>query len=179
MRTDEDLALGIQRGDMAALALLIERHYGQLLGFLYRMGLAGLAEDMVQETFLKVLNGIMLYQPSRPFKPWLYSIATNLARNHYISADARRTISQQDSILEALPGDDVPEAALIEAETTCEVLGALGQLPGHQREVVVLFYYQELSQKEIAAILQVPVGTVKSRLSLGLRRLREIIREGN
>src|SRR3954447_15949399 len=91
--SDEDLARQLQQGDRGALTALVERHYDSLLGYLYRMtrGDRSLAQDLVQETFLRALRGIGGYQYPRPFKPWLYAIATNLARNHYTSADTRRT----------------------------------------------------------------------------------------
>jgi RNA polymerase sigma-70 factor, ECF subfamily len=179
-RTDEALALGVQQGSMEDLSMLIERHYSPLLGFLYRMGLMTLAEDMAQETFLRVLKGISFYQPSRPFKPWLYSIALNLVRNYQKRADTQRgseTLDEEVQEVSSLDAQviETPEINLLNSEAAQTVLDALAQLPDHQRSVVVLFYYQELSQKEIAETLRIPVGTVKSRLSLGLRRLRELI----
>ena len=135
-----------------------------------------MAEDMTQETFLRVLRGIGLYQYPRPFKPWLYSIATNIARNHYRRAETRYAEAMDEAGAEGFA-----DMALLPEETTLlndeahAVLKALAELPAHQREVVVLFYYQELSQQDIAESLHIPLGTVKSRLSLGLRRLREIV----
>ncbi|HVO41751.1 MAG TPA: RNA polymerase sigma factor [Aggregatilineales bacterium] len=83
MLTDEQLASHIKKGDGSALAALVERHHGLLLGYLYRMtdGNRALAEDLVQEAFIHVLKGIAGYTYPRPFKPWLYAIATNLARS--------------------------------------------------------------------------------------------------
>ena len=178
MHTDEELARDIQRGSMEAFTLLVDRYYSPLFGYLYRMcgGVRALSEDMVQETFLKLLRGISLYQPSRPFKPYLYAIAANIARNHHQRADTRLTQSITDTADDDYY-DEHPSAeeSVIADEAAKQVLWALAQLPDHQREVVVLFYYQELSQKDIAEALHIPVGTVKSRLSLGLRRLRDLI----
>src|SRR5690348_4545040 len=91
--SDEQLAQQLQDGDRAALTALVERHYDPLLGYLYRLarGDRPLAQDLAQETFLHALRGITHYTYPRPFKPWLYAIATNLARNHYNRADTRRT----------------------------------------------------------------------------------------
>ena len=74
------------------LDTLVDRHYDALIGYLYRLlyGDRALAEDMAQETFLRVLRGIKQYSYPRPFKAWLYAIATNLARDHYSRADTRR-----------------------------------------------------------------------------------------
>lgn len=171
MLTDEALARRVQRGDMEGLAQLIERHHSPLLGYLYRMTGAHrpLAEDLTQEAFLRVLHNIQQYRYPRPFKPWLYAIATNLARDHLKSAHTRRTtpLSHDHPTMLTSPED----AALASTEAE-QVSRALAALPVHQREVVILRYYQDLSLAEIAAALDIPVGTVKSRLSLGVGRLR-------
>ena len=175
--TDEDLALGVQRGNTNDLATLVERHHSPLLGFLYRMtgGDRALAEDLVQETFLRVLRAIRQYQYPRPFKPWLYAIATNLVRDHYKRADVRHTVSRSDDEAAwGVAGDQAvsSEDGLAADEEAQEVAAAVTALPAHQREAVILRYYQALSLAEIADALNVPIGTVKSRLHLGLRRLR-------
>ncbi|MCC6804808.1 MAG: RNA polymerase sigma factor, partial [Anaerolineae bacterium] len=79
--SDEQLAQRLQSGDRSAMSALVERHYDALMGYLYRMtrGDRALAEDLAQETFLRALRGIGGYQHARPFKPWLYAIATNIA----------------------------------------------------------------------------------------------------
>lgn len=173
MITDEQLALQLQQGHRAALATLVERHYDALLGYLYRMmsGDRALAEDLVQETFLRVLTAVQQYQHPRPFKPWLYAIATNLARNHYKRADTRHTDSVDDD-LECEDGD-VPEDVLLARDEVQAVIAALAALSDEQREVIVLYYYQSLEGPEIAAALNIPLGTVRSRLAAGVRRLRQ------
>jgi RNA polymerase sigma-70 factor (ECF subfamily) len=176
--SDEELAVQVQQGSQTALAMLFERHYARLLGYLYRLcgGSGAVAEDLVQETFLRALRGIALYQYPRPFKAWLYAIATNLARNHYARADTRHTENPPETAEYADPAP-LPEEAFLQQDTAQRVLAALQTLPAHQREVVILFYYQELAQAEIAEALHIPVGTVKSRLSIGMKRLREILQD--
>ncbi|MDX1992791.1 MAG: RNA polymerase sigma factor [bacterium] len=188
VQQDEELALGLQQGRKDDLAVLVQRHYSPLVGYLYRMtgGDRMQSEDMAQETFLRALRGIASYTYPRPFKPWLYAIATNLARNHHMRAETRQTLTAETdttatSEFEAIPVDaPLPEAELIAGETEQEsaqaVARALAALPDHHREVVVLRYYQEWSLAEIAEALSIPVGTVKSRLSLGLRGLRTQMR---
>lgn len=176
--TDEALALGIQRGDRQALAALVQRHHYALVGYLYRMtstthgGDRALAEDLAQEAFLRVLRSIRLYVYPRPFKAWLYALATNLARDHYKRAETRHTLPIADTLTQQL-ADDQPEDNFLAQDETQQVIAALATLPDHQREAVVLRYYQNLSHAEIAEALNIPVGTVKSRLSLSLSRLRE------
>lgn len=171
--TDEQLALGLQQGEAACLTPLVERYHNPVLGFLYRLcaGDRALAEDLVQETFLRFIHNIGKYRHPRPLRPWLYTIAVNLARDHYKSADRRRT----DSMTEAF--EVATEAALddplFSAEDARQVARAIAALPAHQRETIILRYYQDLSLNEIADILHIPTGTVKSRLSLGLKQLRE------
>ncbi len=169
---DEELAEQLQRGDRRALAPLVERHYDALIGYAYRLtyGDRALAEDLVQETFLRVLRGISSYQFPRPFKPWLYAIATNLARNHYASADQRRTSSDE---VDDLPDAEEPDTFIIAHDEQQRVIAALRSLPDHHREVIILAYYQSLTLAEIADTLHIPLGTVKSRLSNGIARLRE------
>jgi RNA polymerase sigma-70 factor (ECF subfamily) len=181
--TDEQLAFRLQGGDRAALGGLVERHYDLLLGYLYRMvgGDRALAEDLAQETFLRALRSITQYRRDLRFKPWLYAIATNLARNHYARADTRYTHSdaaddEGTEIERAADDADPPEAGLVALDEVRQVLAALAALPDHQREVVALYYYQSLSLQEIADTLGIPLGTVKSRLSLAVRRLRELMK---
>jgi RNA polymerase sigma-70 factor (ECF subfamily) len=176
--TDEEYALNIQRGDISALSSLVEQHHSLLLGFLYRMtgGDRSLAEDLAQESFLRVIRSISNYEYPRPFKPWLYAIATNIARDHYKRAETRHTVEMPDELEQMTPQHtDQPEDALLTHHEEQQVSAAITGLPAHQREVVILRYYQELSLAEIADALNIPVGTVKSRLSLGLRRLKMLL----
>jgi RNA polymerase sigma-70 factor (ECF subfamily) len=176
--SDEALALQLQQGRQMALTTLVERHYDPLLGYLYRLvsGDRALAEDLIQETFLRVLGSIGQYQHPRPFKPWLYAIATNLARNHYKRADTRRTLAAgDDGVIE--DEWEAPEAALLAQDEVQTVIAALASLPDEQREVIVLYYYQSLEGGEIAAALGIPLGTVRSRLAAGVRRLRRWMEE--
>jgi RNA polymerase sigma-70 factor (ECF subfamily) len=173
---DEQLALGLQRGDSECLAALVERHHSRLLGFLYRMccGDRALAEDLVQEAFLRLIRRIDSYRYPRPFKPWLYAIAANLARDHFKSADARRTSALTEAA-DSLPGLNLDDS-LLAWDDARRVAAALAGLPAGQREAVVLRYYEDLSLDEVAEALRIPVGTVKSRLSLGLKRLHELMK---
>ncbi len=170
--TDEELARRVQRGGAAELAVLVQRHHSPLLGFLYRLtgGDRALAEDLTQEAFLRALRSIQQYQPSRRFKPWLYAIALNVARDHFKRAETRYAVTLTDEEFTSL-ADPIEWEKSIE-EDSQRVAIAIGTLPVHQREAIILRYYQDLSLAEIAEVLAIPIGTVKSRLSLGLRQLR-------
>lgn len=139
-----------------------------------------LAEDLVQETFLRVLHAIGQYRYPRPFKPWLYAIATNLARDHYKRAEMRYSDSASDDPMQWESANDPTdgiEERLLSASEAQRVATAVSTLADHQRETIVLRYYQDLSLAEIADALGIPVGTVKSRLNLGLKRLRVSLRD--
>lgn len=176
MLTEEELALKLQYGDRNALAALVKHHHSPLIGFFYRMtdGDRTLAEDLAQETFVRLMRAIHRYEYPRPFKPWLYAIATNLARDHYKRAETRYHVDAEPDQLHQHPAE-LPEETLTAADDARQVVEAITSLPDHQREVVILRYYQELSLAEIAEALNIPVGTVKSRLSLGLRRLKIVL----
>lgn len=181
MQTDEALARSVQQGNIQDLQVLVDRYQGPLFAYLYRLtnGDAVLAEDLVQDAFVRVLRASGQYQYPRPFKAWLYSIATNLGRDHYKRLSTRRTTAMTEGLAnrpDSRAGTS-PEAVAVAHDETVLLREALLDLPDHQRETLVLRYYQELSLAEIADTLDVPIGTVKSRLSLGLKRLRELLEE--
>ncbi|HEY4027985.1 MAG TPA: sigma-70 family RNA polymerase sigma factor, partial [Candidatus Dormibacteraeota bacterium] len=148
-----------------------------LLGFFYRMldGDRAQAEDLVQETFLRLLRQ-HTYAPARPFKPWLYAVATNLARDH-LRAARSWPAEPGDDVLAALPDRAPgPDQRAVAAAETRRVAAALARLGEDVRVTLVLRYANDLTLADIAAALEVPVGTVKSRLNAGTRRLRELLR---
>jgi len=170
--SDDPWGRGGHAGGPDDLAALVTRHHSPLLGFLYRLtgGDRPLAEDLAQETFLRVLRGIARYAPTRPFKPWLYAVAVNVARDYFKRADTRRTQALPPDY--DAPGEPSPLHAVVAAETWAQVAGAVRALPPPQREVLLLRYSEGLALEEIAAVLAIPVGTVKSRLSVALGRMR-------
>jgi RNA polymerase sigma-70 factor, ECF subfamily len=177
--SDAQLIAAVLAGDQVALATLVARHHAPLLSYLCRLvgGNRPLAEDLAQETLLRMLRQGTC-PADRPFKPWLYTIATNLARDHFKSAAVRlrgRT-DEEDAGLRQLPdGTPGPEERALAQEQGSEVRAALAQLSEDHRVVVVLRFYQGFSLQEIAEMLQIPVGTVKSRLSIALHRLRAVL----
>jgi RNA polymerase sigma-70 factor, ECF subfamily len=178
-RSDEQLIVAVMAGDQVALAALVTRHHTLLLGYLYRLvgGDRQLAEDLVQETLLHVLRQ-RTYQATRPFKPWLYTIATNLARDHFKSAAARqgwRSGDEEQALLQLHDSAAGPEESALAAEQGGEVRAALAQLSEEYRLVLLLRFYQGFSLQEIAETLHIPLGTVKSRLSVGVHRLRAML----
>ncbi len=182
MQSDEQLAQSAQRGSHQSLQDLIERHYAPLFGFLYRLsgGDRMLAEDLVQEAFLHAFRGISGYRHPRPFKPWLYTIALNCYRDRYKRSEFRQAVQAIDDPQAGFEPSDPspsPEDQQVKQADLEKLFVALRQLPLPQREALLLRYSQGLSLAEIAEILEIPVGTVKSRLSIGLQRLRKNLEE--
>jgi RNA polymerase sigma-70 factor (ECF subfamily) len=178
-RSDEQLLAAVLAGDQVALAALVTRHHGPLLGYLYRLvgGDRQLSEDLVQETLLHVLRQ-RVYPSDRPFKPWLYTIATNLARDYFKSAAVRhrwRGGDDEEVLLHLYDSEASPEERALAAERGGEVRAALAQLGEDYRMVLFLRFYQGFSLQEIAETLQIPLGTVKSRLSVSVHRLRAML----
>jgi len=175
--SDEQLMIEVQQGSTDALATLVERHHAPLLAYLYRLlgGRQHLAEDLVQESFLRLLQHGG-YQQGRPFKPWLYAIATNLARDYFKSASVRRQVPGEDedwhSLSECAPD---PEELALAAEESQRIAAAIGQLGEEYRSALLLRFYQGMSLQEISEALHIPLGTVKSRPFVGTRRLRDLL----
>jgi RNA polymerase sigma-70 factor (ECF subfamily) len=167
---DNSAARRAQTGDRAAFTLLVERHYDALVGYLYRLtdGDRAAAHDLAQEAFVRAWRNLAQYQPARPFKAWLYGIALHCARESRNRADARRVQDWDEAYDPAAPPDDDDDAQAVRA--------ALAELPPHQREAVMLVYYGGFSLQEAADTLSIPLGTVKSRLSLAVGRLRAALR---
>lgn len=181
MQSDEMLARSVQQGNTDAMHTLVDRYQGALFAYLFRLtnGDSALAEDLVQESFIRVMRSAKQYQYPRPFKPWLYQIATNLGRDHYKRLSTRQTVYLTEAIANR-PDSNVrnaPEAVAMADDESAALREALEDLPDHQRETIILRYFQELSLAEIAEVQGLPVGTVKSRLSLGLKRLRSVMEE--
>lgn len=175
--SDEQLLEKVRAGEMAALALLVERYQHVLTGYLDRLVGAdwALAQDLAQETFVRVLRQ-QATRGDRPFKSWLYAIATNLARDHFKSSATRLSTplaSEHEAwILDEVPG---PEEYVLRGEQRSALVDALNLLGLEYRTTLWLRFYCDLSLQEIADTLGIPLGTVKWRLSTGLRRLRSLL----
>jgi RNA polymerase sigma-70 factor (ECF subfamily) len=167
---------------------LVRRYERELFRYLSRyLGNPSLAEDVFQNTFLQVHLKRGLYEDGRPVRPWLYSIATHQAvdslrkagRHPTVSLDRRVGSSGSEtdpgSLVELLVGDgSAPLDELQEQERREWVTHAIEKLPDALRQTLILAYYQDLKYREIAEILKIPVGTVKSRLHAALAKLQEM-----
>lgn len=184
--TDEQLLGRLRSGERDVFGTLVRRYERELFGYLRRyLGDDDLADDVFQNTFVQVYLKIQQYEPGRAARPWLYAIATNQAidalrrRNRRADqrADAATTPDEDGQprpLFELLPapGDGPPDAA-DRAEQRELVRAAVDRLPDLLRQVVILAYFQGLKYRDVADVLDIPVGTVKSRLHAALARLTE------
>jgi RNA polymerase sigma-70 factor, ECF subfamily len=177
--SDSALVAAIERRDADALATLYDRHAPRLLGLAWRIvGETGEAEEVVQEVFLYVWRAAGTFDPGRgSVLAWLLvatrSRAIDRIRTRRPAATADS--SGRDPLQELSSGDDVEGAsASREWESTCRE--SVGSLPPDQRRVLELAYYEGLTHQEIAERTGTPLGTVKTRIRLGLMKLRERVR---
>lgn len=188
-QTDEMLLEAARAGNRAAFDSLVLRYEKELFGYLRRyLGDAALAEDVFQNTFLKVYEKLDQYEPGRPVRPWLYTIATHQAVDALRRVNRRGAVSldrkgspglegEQSSLADLLVAkDQSPQDALSLEEQRRALREAVEELPELYREVLLLAYYQEMKYKDIAEVLGVPVGTVKSRLHAAVGRLLQKLR---
>jgi RNA polymerase sigma-70 factor (ECF subfamily) len=171
---DQELILQLQTGSLEALGQLYDR-YQRLV---YRTALAvtgdtDSAADLLQDVFLRLYRFIDNVDPTRPIEPWLYRMTTNLAYT-YVKQRRRWCIPLED-LVDWFSGGGKPNTS-DEVEVNEErrrVQSAISKLPLPQRVVIVLYYLNDLSLQEIAEVLEVPEGTVKSRLHYGRLSLRK------
>lgn len=183
---DEELLQRFRQGHRAAFDLLVRRYERELFGYLRRyLGDANLADDVFQNTFLQLYLKCDQFEAGRPVRPWLYTIATNqaidtlrrLGRQAMVSLDQQTGETAEGevrSLIELIEGRAVdPAAHSEEEERRVRIRVWVDQLDDKLRQVLLLAYYQGLKYRDIAEILDIPVGTVKSRLHTALLRLQE------
>jgi RNA polymerase sigma-70 factor, ECF subfamily len=176
---DERLIARVVKGDRRAFELLYDRYAATVFGLALKMlGDREIAEDAVQEIFVRVWRRLGSFDRSRAFAPWLFGIAHNYCIDELRRRKVRPQFVYEDDenpILTDIPDDsDVTEAALL-AEQSRIVRAALEQLPEEQRQALLLAYFGGLTQQEIALRLGNPLGTVKTRMRLGLQKLRAVL----
>ncbi len=179
--TDEELIAQFQGGNEHAYLEIVKRFKDRLFTFIYRFVLdADLAEDLVQDTMIKVYTHRHAYREIAKFSTWVYTIAGNLARTELRKRKRRATYSISalgigDKDLEVPSVDYAPVMLQEGADTEEMVRAALGKLPLHFRTVIILRDVQELSYAEISKIVKIPLGTVKSRVNRARLRLQAIL----
>lgn len=170
IEADAALARAVTAGDEGAIRELVERYGGLVYTVALRIvGDTHRAEDVAQHTFLQAWRNADRFEPGRDFAPWLATIARRAAIDALRKEQRRPTTGLDDDAAALSDPRDIPDAAQI--ELTWDVRAAVDMLDDDQREVVRLHHLEGLTHREIAARLEVPVGTVKSRLARAGRRL--------
>ena len=176
-----EIARGLRAGDVAVVQMLVEAYQDRLVRYLvYVLGRRDGVDDMVQETWLRVMERGKSYDGRSRFEPWLFTVARHLAidflrRRREVSLDAE----EDGRTLVAAPvsGEMSPFAMAARTEDAERLAGALQGLPGVQREALVLRFLEEMSLQEIAAVVNSPVPTVSARIYRGLAALRSQMEE--
>lgn len=177
--SDERLFVRYREGDTESLRTLVDRYHDDLMRFLYRMtGDRQLAEDAFQDAFLQIHQSAGTFDASRSFRPWLFTVAANKARDLLRKKGRRQMVAlsapiksggdgdgRQSSFIDLIEVDiDGPGDRLGDSERDALVQTAVNQLSPSLREILLLAYFQRLSYAQIADDLGIPLGTVKSRL---------------
>jgi RNA polymerase sigma-70 factor, ECF subfamily len=173
----------LAQGDESALAQLHRRWARPLMSFLYGMcGDAILAEDLAQEVFVRIWRAAPRYEPTAKFSTWLFHVARNhwlnerekrLHRIRPMSLERSSSSGEESTIDPADPAGRTPPQAALDRELGAHIASAVARLPEKLRETWALAVAQGLPYPEVAEILDIPVGTVKSRMFQAVRRLRD------
>jgi RNA polymerase sigma-70 factor (ECF subfamily) len=167
-RSDGDLYQDAGRGDRTAFAVLVSRYSDELLGYFRRRVGDEAAEDLLQDTLLRLHKAAPRFVPQATFRTYLYTIARNLALNYH--RDLRPAVALD---VDAAPGGQMKDPDSLEAaELSDRVRRAVDGLSEPLRDVVILRHYQGLPFRDIAEILQIPEGTAMRRMSDALLYLR-------
>lgn len=180
--SDEQLIAKFQLGDLQAYDILVHRYKDQLLNFVYRfVGNRTDAEDIVQETFLRVYKNKHMYKEIAKFSTWVYTIAGNLAKTELRRRKRHKIFSVSNFVNEErdydIPDSDPsPEKKVDSAIQEGIIQKAIEKLPVKFKEVIILRDIQGFAYEEISQILSIPLGTVKSRVNRGRLKLQEDLR---
>ena len=182
---DPQLIEAIKEGRIGAFTALVERHQRPLVNYFYRMSWdRQAAEDGAQEVFLRLFKHLGNYEPQAKFTTFLYRIARNLwidrvragkVRGTSISLEAP-TFGDERTLGERIAGDSVTPVETLSRQETEEALRrAIDRLPEEQKAVVILSEIEGLKYQEIGEILEVPVGTIKSRMHAAMEKLKDYL----
>jgi RNA polymerase sigma-70 factor (ECF subfamily) len=177
-KTDEQLLQDYREGDLPSFRVLIQRYHDELLRFLTRLtGDRQAAEDVFQEAFLQVHVSADTFDPTRRFKPWLFTIAANKGRDYVRKRVRRHEVDisapvqgggrggEGNTFVDLMEIDiSAPDERMDASERDAMVQRAVDRLSPTLKEILLLAYFQRLSYAQIAEELEIPLGTVKSRL---------------
>jgi RNA polymerase sigma-70 factor (ECF subfamily) len=175
MKSDIELVLDVKNGDRKAFSELVIRHQRSLLRLTLRFTREqALAEDIVQDSFLKAYQKIHLFEGRASFKSWLYQIALNTAKNRFRERNDGIQVNIDDAQLGVDPG---AESGLVQTDIKKRIRLEIDKLPEKQRIALTLRIFEDLSFKEIALIMNCPYDTAKANYRHALLKLRERLEE--
>lgn len=172
----------VHDGDARAFEIVYDRHCGAAFSLAYRMcGRRAVAEDVLQEAFLSLWRSGSRYDRTRgSVRNWILRIVHNRAVDALRRGIVReRDLYHEDGIIERQAGVERTEEQTLQREQTREVQGVLRELPEEQSRIIELAYFGGFTHTEIASMLQLPIGTVKGRIRLGLAKLRVALADGD
>ncbi|RKX17721.1 MAG: hypothetical protein DRP35_10450 [Candidatus Zixiibacteriota bacterium] len=176
---EQNLVMEIKSGNKKALKMLVEKH--KKMAYQVALGIVGNrddAHDISQEAFIRVYRSINSYDESKPFIPWFYTIITNLCRTWLRKRTNRenKTVDIDDNSY-LMVTDKTPETNLIQKEIIQNLNIALAKLPFEDKEIISLQHFRGMSYDEIARLLNIPRGTVMSRLYYARKKLARLLME--
>ena len=182
--TDEELIKKFQDGDVGAYNQIVYRYKDRILNFIYRfLNDLDRAEDLTQDTFIKLYTHKDSYKEIAKFSTWLYTISANLAKTELRKIKRRKTFSiselsndDREFIIQSPDRDPGEDNYIIHLEKNIQK--ALSELSNDFKTIIILRDIQELSYDEISKITKVPLGTVKSRINRGRIKLQQLIKKG-
>ena len=180
--TDEQLIKAFQNGEMKAYRLLVSRYKDPLINYIYNfVNDIQVAEDVLQETFLRLYKNKHYYKEIAKFSTWIYTIAGNLARTELRKKKRHRLFSihnymNEDKDFEIVDENQTPEEKTHSDMVQDQVKDAIQKLPDSFKDAVLLRDVQGLDYEEISEILKTPLGTVKSRINRGRARLAKMLK---
>jgi RNA polymerase sigma-70 factor (ECF subfamily) len=175
---EKGLAGRVLKGDLDAFGALIQEHQSSVFNVCYRiLGNRQEGEDLTQDAFIRAYQKLSRYDPSRPFGPWMRTLAANLCYNHIKKARLERVpLEDEKDQIKDNPSND-PENLLELSQEHRVLYQALWKLPDNQRIALELRHFQGLSYQDMAETLNLPLNTVRSHLYRGRQRLAEILKE--
>lgn len=171
MESDDALILRC-RSDPAAMRGLIERYQARIYSFLIRLAGREASDDLFQEVWVRVFENADRYEARGKAASWFFKIANNLAMNHLSKRRKEGGIDLEEEAMNAADPEPPPEAQAQNQEAGRRLVEAIKRLPAEQRQVFLMREYGELSFKDIAQALDIPLGTALSRMNYALGKLR-------
>lgn len=172
MTDENELMLQVKNGQLDCLAVLFERYKKHLFNFFRLMGnTKEVSEDLVQETFMRVLASRSSYNSGNTFKSWLFGIARNTSVDHYRK---HKKTTDHEELDESSIDDEKTIVSELEKQQKYSLFDqALQSIPAELREIIVLSRYQQMKYEDIASMISCNLNTLKSRMTLAIKKLQE------